>query len=637
MKKLIIVTFAALFFIPAFAQDKIPSYGKIDKADLQLQDCSFDPGAEAIALVSIGEVEVSFVGNSLQMESKYRVRIKILKESAVHWAQVKLLYFSRDRIEYITGINGVSFNLDASGNVQENKLEKSSVYDKAIDKNYAEISFAMPNVKVGTVFEYKYTKIRSHFGGIPSWSFQRSIPVKYSAYNISLPEALQYTSQITKRQAMDKKEGQTAAEGTWYTMLNIPGLKEEPFSYGKDDYIQRIEFQISSISIGGYYKEFRNSWSKVITELLDDEDFGGELKKNIRRTDELDQQLVNAGTIKNKIRLVYNYVQQNMQWDNDYAIYSRNGIKDAWDKKNGNVADINFILINLLRNAGVSAKPLLASTKDNGAINTIYPFVNRFNCVLAYVKDGDDVYVMNAADKYNPFNQVPYDVLYTNALLVDKDNGGIIALNSDKKFDNKIFFTCSTDDNGKLSGRATFSSSGYARNTRMLIYKTDKLKGLLEDNKGITIKIDSILVSNTKDELLPLEQYAEFSGTLQASGDYFFLPFTLFTGLGKNPFVAEDRVMDIDFDFPKSYVVSGSYILSDGYVVNALPKNTKMILPDTSIVLTRMIQQADNIISFRFTLDFIAPGYTAESYPYIKEFFKKMYDILDERIVLKKK
>jgi hypothetical protein len=636
MKKIILLP-ALLLCLAVAAQDKLPSFGKIDKADLEMTDCSFDPGAEAVVMISVGEVNVTFEGNGLQMENKYRIRIKILKENGVHWAQIKLRYYSKDGIEYISRVSGVSFNLDGTGNIQESKLEKEAIFDKPLDKTHAEISFAMPNVKVGTVFEYKYSKIRSSFGNIPTWSFQQSIPVRYSAYNVRLPDALAYTSLITKRQEMIKKEGETNADGIWYYMNDIPGLKEEPYSFGRDNYIQRIEFQITSISMGGYYKEFRNSWPKIIDELLADEDFGGELKKNIRGTDDLYQQLVLAGSVRNKVRLVYNYVQQNMQWNDNYAIFSRNGIKDAWDKKNANIADINLILLNLLRYAGVNAKPLLASTKDNGTINVVYPFINQFNCVMAYVKDGDDEYIMNAADKYNPFDQVPYDVLYTNAVVIDKDKGGIIALNSDKKFENKIFFTCSTDDSGKVSGRATLTSTGYARNIRMHTYKTGELKGMLEDNEGITIKIDSLSLKNAKDELSPLEQYAEFSGTMQTSGDYLFLPFTLFTGLGKNPFVKDTRVMDIDFNFPKSYIVTGSYILSDKYEVNGLPRNVKMIMPDTSIVLTRVIQQSENIINFRFTLDFAAPGYTAEGYPYIKEFFKKMYDILEERIVLKKK
>ena len=95
--------------------------------------------------------------------------------------------------------------------------------------------------------------------------------------------------------------------------------------------------------------------------------------------------------------------------------------------------------------------------------------------------------------------------------------------------------------------------------------------------------------------------------------------------------------MDIDFGCPKKYTVTGTFYLPDNYIVDALPKNTKMLLPDSSIVLTRMMQQDHGLISINFTLEMNASGYTADSYPYIKQFFKKMYDILEEKIVLKKK
>ena len=124
---------------------------------------------------------------------------------------------------------------------------------------------------------------------------------------------------------------------------------------------------------------------------------------------------------------------------------------------------------------------------------------------------------------------------------------------------------------------------------------------------------------------------------MQTSGAYYFLPLTLFSALGKNPFTDEKRLADIDLDFPTQYAFSGSYILADDFSVDELPKNIKMLLPDSSIVLTRMIQKENNIISFRFTLDFNTPVYPADIYPMIKDFYKKMYAILDERIVLKKK
>ncbi len=600
-----------------------------------MKDCDFDPGAEAIVLIDVGELKFAYVENiGWLAEVNYRVRIKVLKASALNRAQVKMAYYSKNRNQDISNISGVSVNLDGSGNAVEAALEKKSIFNKQIDKERSEVSFALPDVRIGTVFEYKYKLTKKSFGTIPAWNFQQSIPVRYSAYNLFIPEYFKFTVQMTKRQEMESK--QDKYKSAWYIMRNVPGLKDEPYSTGRDTYLQRVEFQLSKIDAPNYYYE-KGTWTKIIEELMDDEDFGGALKKKVKGTDDLEMQLSNAKTVREKIRIIYKYVQSNMQWNDNYGIYSDNGIKDAWDKKNAGIADINFILIRLLQNADVDAKPLLASTKENGAINTIFPFLRQFNCVMAYVSDGDKRYIMNAADKYNSFDEVPYDVLYTNALVVDKAQGGVVGINSDGKYSSRIFFTVRLDADAKFSGNATLNAAGYARNIRESTYKSSKLKSLLEDNEGIAIKVDSISVKNEKDELLPFEQNIQFSGAIQSSGGYFFLPYGLFTGMGKNPFVEDNRVMDIDFDYPKKFVITGSYVLPENFTVSDLPKNVKMLLPDTSIVLIRQTQVDDNIISFRFTLDFSAPGYAAESYPYIKEFFKKMYEVLDERIVLKKK
>ncbi len=636
MKK---ATLSAILFVYCFAllaQDKLPSFGKIDKADLEMKDCNFDQGAEALVLIDVGEIQFAIVqGIGWQSEAEYRVRIKVFKASAIDRAQIKLGYQALNRFQQVTNISAVSFNLDEGGNVVETKLEKNAIYDKVVNKVFSEISFAIPGVKVGSVFEYKYKTTRKSYRYIPTWNYQKQIPVKYSAYNVIVPEYFEFTLQTTKRQAVDYVADKY--KGNWYIMRNVPGLKIEPFSFGAKDYIQRVEFQLSKINHPSHYEEIRTTWPKIINELLENEDFGEAIKRNINGTGSLNDDVAAAKTTKEKIRLVYKYVQSNMQWNNEYSRYTDKGIKDAWDKKNGNIADINFILIRLLRDADIAAKPLLVSTKDNGTINTIYPFLNQFNAVMAYVKDGDEIYVLNAADKYNAYTSIPYDVLFTNGLVVDKDNGGLVGLNSNNKYTNNIFFTCPVLPDGTIGGNATINSDGYARNVRMSTYKQGKLKTMLEDNEGINIKVDSFTVKNEKDETLPLEQKINFSGSMQQGGGYYFLPCTMFTGMGKNLFIDEERVTDIDFSYPKNYVVSGSYILPDEFEVTGLPKNTKMIMPDTSIVLTRMVQNDNGIISFRFTLDFLASGYSAESYPYVKEFFKKMYAIIDERIVLKKK
>lgn len=164
----------------------------------------------------------------------------------------------------------------------------------------------------------------------------------------------------------------------------------------------------------------------------------------------------------------------------------------------------------------------------------------------------------------------------------------------------------------------------------------DKLRLMLEENEGVTIKVDSVDVPYQQDRSRPLEQDFSFTGKLENSGEYYFMPFNLFTGLKKNPFIQEDRVMEIDLDYPQTIMIAGTYRLSENLAVTELPGNTRMIMPDTSIILTRIAQQDRNAVSFRITLEIVASGYSVEGYPYLKQFYTKMYEMLNERIVLKK-
>lgn len=186
---LLLLTCSSLF---VKAQDKIPSFGKIDKADLEMKDCDFDPGAEAVVLFNTSEVYYFFGVNGVQIETSYRIRIKVLKEKGIKEADIKFPYFSKRRYDDIHHIEAVSYNLDENGKIISSELEKKQVYDKQIDESRSEISFAVPNVKVGTVFEYKYKKTRKSFSNISPWMFQKSIPVKYSEFNLQVPEGFDF-------------------------------------------------------------------------------------------------------------------------------------------------------------------------------------------------------------------------------------------------------------------------------------------------------------------------------------------------------------------------------------------------------------------------------------------------------------
>jgi hypothetical protein len=191
---------------------------------------------------------------------------------------------------------------------------------------------------------------------------------------------------------------------------------------------------------------------------------------------------------------------------------------------------------------------------------------------------------------------------------------------------------------GMIKGEAFVNSSDYA--------KIPRLRDLRENQEQFVqnhyarfpqgIKIDGFKSANAEKDSLPLEQVFAFSVPASASGDYQYFSLNLFSGLDKNEFIAEERMSDVFFGTNQRYIISGFFAIPAGYQFEELPKNTRMIMPDTSIVFSRMMQAADNKIQFRITVEYNRPIFTIDEYPGFREFYRKMYAMLNEQIVIKK-
>ena len=636
-----------------FAQKELPAYGKIDKADLLLKECEFDKDAEAYTLLNSGDVYYNIVAENFNIVTNRRTRIKILKEKGLDRANVKLHFYSKSNYEEIRNISGVTYNIDNAGNIVTTKLEKSSVYIKKLNNKVSEVSFTMPDVKVGSVIEFKYTDTKKSIRDLDDWYFQDDIPTRISSYRIRIPSVFRFAMQVLTYQPIEQKDEvindnlyykassiSTRSEEKTYVLKNVPALRDEPFMGAEKDYLQRIVSQLNSIVYAsGEVDEVQSTWPKLTQDLLEDEDFGLQLKKNLPHTKSLDDSLKNVQDDYHRMILIHDYVRKNMNWNGRESIYSSDGIKSAWDKKSGSNAELNFILIDLLRDAGIKAYPLLVSTKDNGTVNTIYPFLEQFNNTMTCVFIGDKRYILNAADKYNPAYLIPYDVLDNDAFVVDKDHGGWIKLsNNNDTWRNVVTLFAQITPDALMEGNATVYSYGYSRNPREKKWIEDKSNFKDYFTKGFTaMKVENIQVENQDKDTLPLQQKLDFSLPVNSSGEYKYFTLNLFQGLEKNPFIADKRQTDIEFNYPQSYTLVGKVTLPDGYEFDDLPKSIKMIMPDSSITLQRLIQPGNGSIDFRISLDFFQSYYSANAYPLLQEFYKKLFTTLNEQIVIKKK
>jgi len=135
---------------------------------------------------------------------------------------------------------------------------------------------------------------------------------------------------------------------------------------------------------------------------------------------------------------------------------------------------------------------------------------------------------------------------------------------------------------------------------------------------------------------LPLIQNINFNINLTAEDGYIYLNPNLFTSMRKNPFLDAIRYNDIDFGYNNNTVINGIFKVPAGYKVDALPKNMSIIMPDTSIIFRRMINQQDDVISVRYVVSRKKSIYFKKDYADFYDFFKRLYQMLNEQIVFKK-
>jgi len=195
----------------------------------------------------------------------------------------------------------------------------------------------------------------------------------------------------------------------------------------------------------------------------------------------------------------------------------------------------------------------------------------------------------------------------------------------------------STD--GSMSGTAQIASFSYNKAINLELHKKldeDKYKQYLtgDDNN---LKITSLKLQDAEVDSLPLTQNIDFKLDLPGTDDkYIYFNPNLFTSLHNNPFISDTRSSNIDFGSSNIYSINGRYKIPPGYKVDVLPKSINLIMGDKSITFKRIIGQEDNVVVVYYVINYKQSVYGRASYPDLHAYFKKMNEVLNEQIVLKK-
>jgi hypothetical protein len=628
--------FATVAKAQAPAVPTAQAFGKVDKADLEMKACDFEKDANAEILFDKGEV---------YFDSQYNIiferhrRIKIFNDNGKDEANIRLSYISANHSEFITGLQAETINLE-NGIATPIKVDKKQIFTQAVDKNRSALVFSFPNIKPGSIIEYKYRHTINNITDFPDWYFQGDLPTRYSELNTNVPDILTYKNLVNLHYPLvvDKTSGSNTHT---QAMANIPSVKEEPYMDAVNDNSERILFQLLSIR-GTFMHSFSDTWTKVGENVIKWEDFGEQLNRKLTGEETIVAKAKTFKTDDQKIAYIFNEVKNTMKWDETYDNTTNDGTVKAWEKKTGNSTEVNLILYHLLQKSGLKVYPMMVSTRKHGRINPVYPNSYQFNSTVAYIPvDSAKRYVLDATSKYNLYNQIPYNYLNSFGFLINKaDNAyDMTFLQNTDPVRQVVLINAEIKPDGKMAGSADISSFAYNRINAIKDYKTDGEKKYIEslrDNNN-SLKISSLKIDDIDIDTLPLRQNISFNLDLTGSDDnYIYFNSNLFTDLKTNPFLSENRTTDINFGYRDNYAITGIFKLPAGYKIDALPKSVSMATPDNSIVFKRLVAEQDGQIMVRLNIDHKKSIYFKEEYADFHEFCKKMYEMLNEQIVLKK-
>lgn len=623
-EKFLCLILLSIISIPAFSQKAPIKYGKIDLADLEMTSYPLDTSAVAAILCDYGYFS-STTYNFVRV-----LRIKILKKEGTSWGD-KIFPTSAK-----TDVKGITYNLE-NGEVVETKLKSESVFQERVTDDLYRIRVAMPNVRVGSVIDLQFA-----YPWLPGeWNFQDVIPVKWSELNI------EESSYINFRKTYFGFLPLAESTPTRWVAKNMPAFKEEPYTTNASNYLTKYKIEVLNISIppssssNGYYKEYSTSWGAVNNQLMQAEHFGMTMRSCMFLNDKVKEIELNSSGSMEKVMMAHEFVKSQVKWNESEALFtSSDNLSTPYSERIGNSADINLILIQMLKKLDFKVLPVALSTRSNGFLSPVYPSLDQLNYVVAYVWIDDKPYFVDATDEFLPVGMLPVRCINLKGRIIDESESDWVDLIPVKK-DKKVVqaeLTVGQDlvMNGKLSRRSYDYAALKIRNDySMANSEEDFYMGIEADYPGLSIV--KAEVTNIDSSYLPVnESYdVKIKNKVSVAGDLLYIYPMLFEQITENPFKSEERNYPVDFVYPseKTYILK--ITLPEGSQIVELPKTQVFKLQDNSLSVQYQVNNIGNDVHLTYKINQTKPYYSTEEYADLRAFYSELVKKHAEPIIIK--
>ncbi len=613
---------------------------KLDIEDLKLT--SYVKNASEPAEIIYKSYHYYITDGELHLDVISRVKI-YKKDDAKKFLEEEISTYNgkNNTSEKVTSLKVNTYNLE-NGKIATTSVDKNSKYQSKESKNTTVTKFAFENVKDGSVLEYKYSVLSPWIYVIPRVMIEDEVPIryveyvfdtpKYYGYNINYKGELRPATQDVSEKILYGGDYRTYR----FSYKNLTPYRNEKYVNNIANYRTSVAAELNSTDfpitgsgsiydsgIKGGYKSYGVSWNDIRKQLYEDENFGDELKRSNLVKELLPQEIKSIKDANERAAAILKFVQTRYSWNKDYTAFTDKGIKNLINTKVGNSAEINLLLILLMRSADINAEPVLLSTIGRGLLTSYSPSIAMLNYVLAFTEINGKPTLYDATSKMTTPNIIRPAALNYYGFVMTKTDAKQINVLCPEKSTTYLTVDAKLNPDGIIAGNFSDRDTQLYAMMNNESYDQDKA-----DYHNTSYKERyKFPYTNIKTELLDNN---DFQTSFDFDSDSFvdgiggkmvFNPLLFLFNKSHEFDQTEERRSPIELMTGYDKIKKVTVTLPDGYVFENVPKSKKFRTDDSAIQYVYKVTQEGNKLTVETTTTVEDPVYPKEYYPAFKQIF----------------
>lgn len=629
MKKLATSLLLALLGLTTYAQSNYDA-AKIDPSLTK----------DAVAVVRTEEQFFDFKNiGSGQLD--YKIAITILNKAGDDFAEMVESY---DKFSNIYNIKAIMY--DATGKkVREYKSadikDLSMISDYSIFEDNRVKRLKFYSTTYPYTIEYSYSQDFKGILSFPSWRAIKGygISTEKSVYSLQKSPSVKLRYLASSNLKTDSVKNGDKTLYKWASS-NVPAINSEPLSAGFDNVVDWVKISPNEFEYDGSQGNF-NNWKNFGAWIYKLNENGNNLPPATKQA--IQNLTKDAKTPKEKMRILYNYLQQNTRYVS--VQLGIGGFKPILAEK---VAQVNYgdckALSNymkaMLNEVGIKSNLIMIGNGMPG-LNPNYSSMGQANHMILSVPLANDTTFLECTSQHMPMGFIGFDNSDREVLMVTEDGGKLVHTPIYRAKDNyqnrKTTISFADDETASIAIKSTYGNAQFENNLGMLLLEpTEQRKRVIESTDIPGAELVSFKYEQA-DKTLPViteEINVKSKQLLSKGGEKAFLTLNLTNRRESVPPKLDNRKTYFSVPFSYEDLDEISFALPKSYKVEFIPKDIS-ISSEFGTYTAKFVTK-DNTITYTRTQTMASKKFPPEKYNELVDFYKKIYQADKQKAVLAK-